>query len=88
VFTGNEQKMNRLYISQCLCYLVSLSLAWTNTPAYHLIYRLLNCNILLYMHIIIVPGARTVKHYGYVMSGNTKGGSITVQLTSCLTGLD
>jgi hypothetical protein len=42
----------------------------------------------LYMHIIIVPGTFTIKYYGYVMSGNTKGGSITVQLTSCLTGLD
>ncbi len=24
----------------------------------------------------------------FVLTGNTKGGSITVQLTSCLTGLD
>ncbi len=35
------------------------------------------------MHIIIVPSACTVKYYGCVMSGNTKRGSITVQLTSC-----
>ncbi len=27
-------------------------------------------------------------HYVSVKAGNTKGGSITVPLTSCLTGLD
>jgi hypothetical protein len=37
------------------------------------------------MTIFYIPG----KTFGqYLLAGNTKGGSITVQLTSCLTGLE
>ena len=37
-----------------------------------------------------VPGVNVIKLFGTVINakaGNTKGGSITVPLTSCLTGL-
>jgi hypothetical protein len=35
-----------------------------------------------------LTGGNTERREGLVQSGNTKGGSITVPLTSCLTGLD
>ncbi len=34
------------------------------------------------------PARRTVEYQLIVEAGNTKGGSITLLLTSCLTGLD
>jgi len=33
-------------------------------------------------------GAITTVHFDFTQPGNTKGGSITVPVTSCLTGLD
>jgi hypothetical protein len=38
-------------------------------------------------HYKLIRNLRSCKTFK-VQAGNTKGGSITVQLTSCLTGLD
>jgi hypothetical protein len=45
-------------------------------------------------HSLFIEGSHTIKntasvnHPNEIMAGNIKGGSITVWLTSCLSGLD
>jgi hypothetical protein len=42
----------------------------------------------IYDHKLTVQPSALLPLYKFVKTGNTKGGSITVVLTSCLTGLD
>ncbi len=44
--------------------------------------------IFLKLRIVYIDKARQQKHQQQLQTGNTKGGSIIVPLTSCLTGLD
>jgi len=45
--------------------------------------------VVIFLHRSVVQESRGLDYKSSILkSGNTKGGSITVPLTSCLTGLD